>query len=88
VTGIRQQISEMTAILADTASGQQALFALPRNTRRPRPAATRAELHQLITELAVLAADAVAQARRAARRPAATAPQTAPLFDELDAPAR
>ncbi len=51
-TGIRQQISELTAALAaDAASGQQALFASPRTARRTRPADTAAALHRLIAEL-------------------------------------
>jgi len=36
-TEIRRQIIELTAAMADTASGQQALFASP-GTTRPRPA--------------------------------------------------
>ena len=35
---IRQQVSELAGALADTASGQQELFASPGTTRRTRPA--------------------------------------------------
>jgi hypothetical protein len=35
---IRQQVSELAGALADTASGQQALFASPDTTRRTGPA--------------------------------------------------
>jgi hypothetical protein len=41
--------------MADTASGQQALFASPAASRRTRPAETARILHRLITELATLA---------------------------------
>ena len=51
-TGIHQRISDLTTALADTASGQQALFAPPRTVRRMRPADTAAALHLLIAELA------------------------------------
>ncbi len=86
VTGIRQQISELTAALADAASGQQALFASPRTARRTRPADTAAALHRLITELAALATAATVPARRTIPRGAAGTPQTAPLFQEPDTP--
>ncbi len=85
-TGIRQQISELTAALADTASGQQQLFASPRTARRTRPADTAAALHRLIAELAALAAATAATTRRAIPHPAAGTPQTAPLFQEPDTP--
>lgn len=85
-TGIRQQVSELTAALADTASGQQELFASPRTAHRTRPADTAAALHQLITELAALAAAAAAPARRTIPRAATGTPQTAPLFQEPDTP--
>ncbi len=85
-TGVRQQISELTAALADTASGQQQLFASPRTARRTRPADTAAALHRLITELAALAAAAAAPARRTIPDAATGTPQTAPLFQEPDTP--
>ena len=84
VTEIRQQISELTALLADTASGQQALFTPARNTRRTQPGDTGTELRRLVTELTTLATDATASARRPAPRPAASVPQTPPLFSETD----
>jgi hypothetical protein len=84
VTETRQQISELTAILADTASGQQALFTPARNTRRTQPGDTGTELRRLVTELTMLATDATASAGRPAPRPAASAPQTPPLFGEPD----
>jgi hypothetical protein len=85
-TGIRQQISELTAALADTASGQQALFASPPAARRTRPADTAAALHRHIAELAALAAAAAVPARRAIPHAATGTPQTAPLFQEPGTP--
>ena len=74
---IRQQVSELARILADTASGQQALFAPPGTTRRPRLAEAARPLHRLVTELTTLAAAATATKRR----PPAVTPKTPPLFD-------
>jgi hypothetical protein len=80
-TEIRQQIGELTAAMADTASGQQALFASPGAARRMRPADTAAALHRLVAELAVLATAGTVTKRVTFRRtPAGT--ETAPLFDE------
>ena len=67
---IRQQLTELAGVLADTASGQQALFAAP----RIQPARTTRKLHRLIAELAALAAAATVTKRRS---PAGT-PQTSP----------
>jgi hypothetical protein len=72
---IRQRISELAGALADTASGQQALFASPGTTRRTRPAEAARILHRLITELTMLAT-------AAKRRAPDGAPQTSPLFEE------
>jgi hypothetical protein len=80
---IRQQISDLTTALADTASGQQALFAAPGTARRIRPADAAAALHRLIAELAALATAAASQTRRTRTRPATRTPQTPPLFSEL-----
>jgi hypothetical protein len=80
-TEIRRQIGELTAAMADTASGQQALFASPGAARRMRPADTAAALHRLVAELAVLATAGTVTKRVTFRRtPAGT--ETAPLFDE------
>jgi hypothetical protein len=73
---IRQQASDLIAILADTASGQQALFATPAVSRLTRPAEAARILHRLITELATLADTGTKPATK--RRP----PETSPLFDE------
>jgi hypothetical protein len=81
-TDIRQQISELTAAMADTASGQQALFASPGTTRQARPAGTARTLHRLIDELAALATAATVTERVTFRRAPAETPQTSPLFDE------
>jgi len=81
-TEIRRQISELTATMADTASGQQALFASQGTTRRARPADTARTLHQLIAELATLATAATVTERVTFRRAPAEMPQTSPLFDE------
>jgi hypothetical protein len=79
---IRQQVSELAGTLADTASGQQALFAPPRTGRRARPAETARALHRLITELAALAAAATVTKPATLRRAPPGTPQTMPLFDE------
>ena len=63
-TEIRQQIIQLTANLADTASGQQELFASPGTARSARPAETAQALHQLITELAALAVAAATVTKR------------------------
>ena len=81
-TEIRRQIGELTAAMADTASGQQTLFASPGTTRQARPADTARTLHRLITELATLATAATVTKRVTLRRPPAGTPQTPPLFDE------
>jgi hypothetical protein len=77
---IRHQVSELAGILADTASGQQALFASPGTARRARPADTARTLHRLVSELAALAAATVTK-RVTLRRPPTGTPQTSPLFD-------
>ena len=77
---IRRQISQLTASLADTASGQQELFASPGTARTARPAETAQALHQLITELAALAAAMTVTKRVTLPGAPARAPQTAPLF--------
>jgi hypothetical protein len=81
VIEIRQQVSELAGMLADTASGQQTLFAAPGATRRIRPAETGRALHRLIAELTMLAATATV-AKRAAARPQTGAPRASPLFEE------
>jgi hypothetical protein len=81
-TEIRRQIGELTAAMADTASGQQALFASPGAARRMRPSDTAAALHRLIAELAVLATAATVTKRVTLRRAPAGTTETAPLFDE------
>lgn len=60
---IRQRISELAGNLADTASGQQALFGTPGTARRTKPAGAARTLHKLIAELASLAADATVTKR-------------------------
>ena len=70
--------------MADTASGQQALFASPGTTRRARPADTARTLHHLVTELAALATAATVTKRVTIRRATDRTPQTTPLFGELD----
>jgi hypothetical protein len=74
---IRQQVSELAGTLADTASGQQPLYASPGTTRRTRPAEARI-LHRMITELTMLATATTVMKRRARDG----APQTSPLFGE------
>ena len=77
---IRQQASDLIGILADTASGQQALFASPAAARRTRPAGTARILHRLITELTTLAAAAAVTKHATKRR----LPNDPPLSDEAD----
>jgi hypothetical protein len=80
---IRQQVSELTGIMTDTASGQMALFASPGTARRRiRPAETARTLHRLIAELTALALAATVTERATKRQaPDGTTP-TMPLFDE------
>jgi hypothetical protein len=80
---IRQQVSELTGILADTASGQQALFTTPA-ARRGRPADTARTLHNLITELTTLAVTADVTKHATKRHATTGAPQASPLFDTPD----
>ena len=79
---IRQRTSELAGNLADTASGQQALFPSQGTARRTRPAETARALHQLITELATLATAATVTKRVTLRRPPAGSPQDPPMFDK------
>jgi hypothetical protein len=80
---IRQQVSELVGAMADTASGQQALFALPGTARRrPRPAETARTLHHLIAELATLAVAATVTERVTIRQAPGGTTHTMPLFDE------
>lgn len=74
------EIRQLAASLADTASGQQELFASPGAARAARPAETAQALHQLITELAALAAAMAVTKRVTLPGAPAQAPQTAPLF--------
>ena len=83
-TEIRRQIIELTAAMADTASGQQALFASPGTTRRARPADTARTLHHLVNELATLATAATITKRVTIRRATDRTPQTSLLFGEPD----
>ena len=80
VIDIRQQITELTGILADTASGQQALFGAPGTASRTKPAGAARTLRKLITELASLAADATIT-KRVTLHHAESGKQTPPLFD-------
>ena len=73
---VRQQISELADALADAASGQQALFP----SARARPSDTAAALHQLIGELAALAAAPPVTSRHETPPRVGGAPRTAPLF--------
>ena len=83
VIEIRQQVSELVRTMADTASGQQALFAPPGATRRrTRPAETARTLHRLIAELAALAADAAVTQRVTIRQAPCGTTQPMPLFNE------
>jgi hypothetical protein len=79
---IRQQVSDLAGILADTASGQRALFATPGSARRSRPDQAGQALHRLIAELTMLATDATVTKRVTKRRTPAQAPQAPPLFDD------
>jgi hypothetical protein len=81
---IRQQASDLIGILADAASGQEALFASPGASRRIRPAETARILHRLVSELATLATAASVTKRPTNRRQVTGAPQTSPLFDDGD----
>ena len=82
VIEIRQQVSELVGDMADTASGQQALFSSPGTARRrTRPAETARTLHRLIAELATLAAATVTERVTIRQAPGGTT-QTMPLFDE------
>ena len=76
---IRQRISELAGNLADTASGQQALFPSPGTARPARPAETARTLHQLITELTTLATAATVTKRVTLHR-AESGKQAPPLF--------
>jgi hypothetical protein len=75
---IRQQASDLLTALADTASGQQALFTPAGTTRRTQPTEAARFLHRLVAELATLAAAAAVTKRATKRR----APETLPLFHE------
>jgi hypothetical protein len=82
VIEIRQQVSELVGDMADTASGQQALFPSTGTARRrTRPAETARTLHRLIAELATLAAATVTERVTIRQAPGGTT-QTMPLFDE------
>jgi hypothetical protein len=81
---IRQQVSELTGTLADTASGQQALFVTPGAARCPRPAETARVLHRLIGELTMLATAAAVTKRATKRRTPGGTPRISPLFGDLD----
>jgi hypothetical protein len=85
---IRQQASDLIATLADTASGQQALFESSAAVRRTRPAEAARILHRLVTELTALATTATVTKRVTLRRVPAGTPQTSPLFGEPGASAR
>jgi hypothetical protein len=74
---IRQQVSGLAGGLADTAIGQQALFASPGTTRRTRAAEAARILHRLITQLTMLATATTVTKRRAPDG----APQTSPLSE-------
>jgi hypothetical protein len=79
---IRRQISELAGALADTASGQQTLFATPAVGRRTRPADTGRTLHQLIAELTTLAIVATVTKHVTNHRTTAGPPSTASLLDK------
>jgi hypothetical protein len=81
---LRQQVGELAGALADTASGQQALFASPAAARGTRPAETARLLHRLVTELTVLASAVTVTKRVTKRRLSAEVSQTPPLFDDTD----
>jgi len=83
VIEIRQQVGELVSDMADTASGQQALFASPGTARRPaRPAETARTLHRLIDELAALAVAATVTERITIRQAQGRTTRTMSLFDE------
>jgi hypothetical protein len=80
---IRQQVSELVGTMADTASGQQALFPPTAAVRRrARPAETARTLHSLIAELTVLAAAATVTERVTKRQALGGTTRAMPLFDE------
>jgi hypothetical protein len=80
---IRQQVSELVGIMADTASGQQALFPPPAATRRRvRPAETARTLHRLIAELTALAVAGTVTERVTKRQASGGAKRTTSMFDE------
>ncbi|MGH3247103.1 MAG: hypothetical protein ACRDOI_12945 [Trebonia sp.] len=79
---IRQQVSELAGILADTASGQQSLFATPGATRSVRPVEAGRTLHRLITELTLLATAATVTKRATKRRAPPEATETPLLFHQ------
>jgi hypothetical protein len=80
---IRQQVSELVGIMADTASGQQALFPPPAAARRrTRPAETARTLHRLIAELTALAVAVTVTQRVTKRQSSGGTKQTMPMFDE------
>jgi hypothetical protein len=78
---IRQQATDLIGALADTTSGQQALFERPSARRPTRPAETAETLHQLISELATLATAAAVMKLATKRCPPDYSPQAPPLFD-------
>ncbi len=78
---IRQQASDLLGALADSASGQQALFPAPGQARRTRPAETTRILHRLIAELSMLATAAVVTKRVTKRRLPTSPMQVLPLSD-------
>lgn len=82
---IRQRAGELIGTLADAASGQQSLFASPGAGRSVRPVELARTLHQLIAELAALAASAAVTKRPTERQAPAGVPQTLSLFDDLAA---
>lgn len=80
---IRQQVSELVGTMADTASGQQALFPPPAAARRRvRPAETARTLHRLIAELTALAVAATVTERVTKRQAPGGTTRTMPLFDK------
>jgi len=80
---IRQQVSELVSTMADTASGQQALFASPGAARRRvRPAEAARTLHRLIAELTALTAAATVTERVTKRQAPGGTMRTMPLLDE------
>ena len=80
---IRQQVSELVSTMADTASGQQALFPAPAAARRRvRPAEATRTLHRLIAELTALAVATTVTERVTKRQPPGGTTRTMPLPDE------